>query len=267
MRPYALTQFIAFARQIERLPGLAQNQVVGLALEGIEVADKRLPVPLPAQGIDFLEQGPPVLNPLRRNSAGKDQALDLEIRRVGVPVGGKSLALRSQEARVGKPAQRISQGDVRRQQALVVALEALFESHDGSHGGINRRRRGHGAGGDDVGRGLVAGVRMSEAADEGVLVGLAGQQGQQFTDANARDIGRQGVLERAGILLAGLRLGIKGVDVAGAAAQPDLDDRPGLAGLPFAFGPEGEPVRQREAQQGCSPDTEEVSSVGPRHRC
>ena len=66
---------------------------------------------------------------------------------------------------------------------------------------------------------------VRHAADEGILVGLLGQQRQQFADADAAHVGGDRLVQRAAVVVAGLRLGIEGVEVRRAAPHPDLDDR------------------------------------------
>ena len=60
------------------------------------------------------------------------------------------------------------------------------------------------------------------------------------------DVGLDGLVQRAAVVVAGLRLGIERVEVRRAAPQPDLDDRLGL-GLRPAGGPR--PARR----PGCRP--------------
>ena len=69
---------------------------------------------------------------------------------------------------------------------------------------------------------------VGHAADDGILVGLLGQQGQQLADADAVHVGGDRLVQRAAVVVAGLRLGVEGVEVRRAAPHPDLDDRLGL---------------------------------------
>jgi len=74
----------------------------------------------------------------------------------------------------------------------------------------------------------VSVVAVRHAADDRVLVGLLGQQWEQFADSHAVGVGGDRILERAAIVVARLGLGIERVNVARAAPHPDLDDRFGL---------------------------------------
>jgi hypothetical protein len=60
--------------------------------------------------------------------------------------------------------------------------------------------------------------------NNGIFVGLFGQQREHFADADAIDVCGNGLGERAGVGIAGVGLGVKGVQMARAAPHPDLND-------------------------------------------
>ena len=110
----------------------------------------------------------------------------------GVAARGKRLETRPQEARLGKPALRLRHDDVGRNQSLVSGVVA-FEQRDHRAGArIHVPAAGLPRGLDHVGRRLVAVVAVGHAADQRVLVRLLRQFRQQFADANAVHVGRDG---------------------------------------------------------------------------
>ena len=76
----------------------------------------------------------------------------------------------------------------------------------------------------------MAVVAMRHAADERVFIRVFRQFGQKLADTDAADVCLNRRIESTGVLAARLGLRIKGVDVAGAAPEPDLND-----GLRLAF--------------------------------
>ena len=72
---------------------------------------------------------------------------------------------------------------------------------------------------------------VGHAADDGVFVGLLGEQGHEFADSYAVHVGGNRLVERAAIIGAGLRLRIESIQVGRSAPHPDLDD-----GLGFGLG-------------------------------
>ena len=69
---------------------------------------------------------------------------------------------------------------------------------------------------------------VSHAADDRVLVGLLGQQRQQFADHDPFHVGGDRLVQGAAVVVARRRFGIEGVQVARAAPHPNLDDRLGF---------------------------------------
>ena len=78
-------------------------------------------------------------------------------------------------------------------------------------------------------------IAVRHAADDGIFVGLFGQQRQQFADADPGNIGFNRAFERAAIIIARLRLGVERVQMRRAAPHPDLDDRLGAGGAGTAY--------------------------------
>ena len=111
--------------------------------------------------------------------------------------------------------------------------------------------------------GAVVGVVMAEGADEGDLVHLPGHARQMFADADAGDVGVDGV-EIAAELDRGVRLEVPRVDGAEAAVQEEEDERDifrRLTGLGGAGAP-GQQFRQRqaEAEDAGGPQTQEIAA-------
>jgi hypothetical protein len=77
---------------------------------------------------------------------------------------------------------------------------------------------------------------MLHAAQDAELVRDLGALGQELTEANAFDVGLDGLRERAGVVRAGLGFGVEGVRMGRPAPHPDLDHGACLLG-PLALGP------------------------------
>ena len=165
--------------------------------------------------------------------------------RRGVAAGGERLVARSQEAGFGEPALRLGQHDVGRDQPLVAGVVALEQRDHGADARKDQPAAGRAPGLHQVGRRLVAVVAVRHAADDRVLVGLLGQQRQQFADPNAVHVGGDRLVQRAAVVVARFRLGIEGVQVRRAAPHPDLDDR-----LGFALGRAWRGGRRRDGPAG-----------------
>ena len=103
----------------------------------------------------------------------------------GIAAGGEGLVARAQEAGFGEAALRLGEHDVGRDQALVAGVVALEQRDHRADAGIDIAAAGHAAGLHHVGGGFVAVDAVGHAADEGILVGLLGQQRQEFADADA----------------------------------------------------------------------------------
>jgi hypothetical protein len=80
------------------------------------------------------------------------------------------------------------------------------------------------AGLHQVGRRLVAVVAVGHAADEGELVGLPGQLGEERAELDSLHVGGDEFVELAQVVVARARLRVPGVVVRHAAPQEDLDD-------------------------------------------
>ena len=94
-------------------------------------------------------------------------------------------------------------------------------------------------------------VAVRERADEGQLVGVLGQQGERAAERQAGDRGLD-LARDTGERRGGVEIRIKRLDVAGAAAEKQEDDRAiadvGLCrGSGGFFG--GQQVRERKAAQ------------------
>ena len=78
---------------------------------------------------------------------------------------------------------------------------------------------------DHVRRRLVTIDAVRHAAEHAELVCDLRELGDELAEAEPRDLGLDRLVERAGVVGAGLGLGVEGVGVCRAAPHPDLDDR------------------------------------------
>ncbi len=201
------------------------------------------------QRVDVVQQVAAGFLTLEGDAFG-DDAFDDELGRRGVAAGGERLVARAQEPGFGEPALRLGQHDVGRDQPLVAGVVALEQRDHGADAGKDQPAAGRAPGLHQVGRRLVAVVAVRHAADDGVLVGLLGQQRQQFADPNAVHVGGDRLVQRTAVVVARFGLRIEGVQVRRAAPHPDLDDRLGFAlgGAAAAAardGPAGRPAAAR----------------------
>ena len=177
-----------------------------------------------------MEQLPPVLLALVGNALGHD-AFHREARLRRVAAGGEWPITLGQETVLGEPALRLSEHDVRRNQAACRGSLTLEQGYHRSGAGVDQPLARLPAGLHRVGSGFVGVDAVGHAADDGVLVGLIRQQRHQLVDFEAGGFGRDRLIERAAVIVAGRGFGIEGVGVRRAAPHPDLDYR-----LGFAFG-------------------------------
>src|SRR3989304_9760239 len=132
----------------------------------------------------------------------RDESLNRELLRVGVPTRNKRLVLAPQESRLRKPAQGFSERDIGGQAAFL----SLHQGHHGTDRRIGESGRGRSARLANVSGGLMAFVRMSKASYNTVLVGLLGHEGQELANPDSRHVGLDRAVERTAILLTGFRL-------------------------------------------------------------
>ena len=155
----------------------------------------------------------------------RDNPLHGEALRVGVAAGGERLVARPQEARLVEAALGPGQHDVGWDEAGVAAIVPLELRDDGPEGRVNQPAAGLAAGLDDVRSGLVAVIAVGHAADDGVLVGLLRELGQQLPDLDPGHVRVDRTVERPGVVVARVGLRVEGVGVRRAAPHPDLNDR------------------------------------------
>ena len=220
----ALPQVVLFLREVEDLARVAQDQLVGLALGVGGGGELRVGRERVGQRVEAGEVFAPRLLPLV-GDALRHHAFDGEARLAGVAAGGEGLVARAEEAGFGEAALRLGEHDVGRNQPLVAGVVALEERDHRAHARVDVAPAGGEAGLHHVGGRLMRVHAVRHAADDGVLVRLLGEQREQFADADAAHVGLDGVVERAGEVVAGFGLGVEGIDVAGAAPHPDLDYR------------------------------------------
>ena len=222
----AISEFRRFVVEIEHFLPPAQDQPVGFLLGrlgGSHLRDVRKAV---AQEIDLVDQFtagllPPVVD------SPVDDSLHLEAGRVRIAARGERFVRGAQEALLGKPPGCLEHHDVGRKQPFVLLF--LEEGEDGAHAGVGQPPAGQVAGLHQVGRRLVAVVAMGHAADQGVLVGLLGQFGEQRAELDSIHVGGDDLVKLTQVVVARTRLRVPGVVVRHAAPQEDLDDRLGLA--------------------------------------
>ncbi len=211
-----------------------------------------------------MEQLAPLALPLV-GDAGRYHAFHGKPRLPGVAPGRKRLVSRPQEARLREPPLRLGQHNIGRNQPLVSRLGPFEERHHRPHAredipaALRPRRLHH------VGGGLMAVVAMGHAADDGILVGLFGQQRHQFADPDAVHVRGDRLVQRTAIIVAGFRFRVQRIQVWGAAPHPNLDNRLGfgLGGRGCGQGAQTQVMAQHQpgsAEQG------PLNRLAPRHR-
>ncbi len=119
---------------------------------------------------------------------------------------------------------QFGQHDIRRDQPAIARIVTLEERDHGAGREINHPAAGRPAGLNHVGGRLVGVDAVGHAADDGILVGLLGQERQHLANPDAGHIGLDRLGERAAVIVAGAWLRVERIEVGGAAPDPDLDD-------------------------------------------
>ena len=190
MAAKAVPEFGFLFREIEHAPGLAQDEFIGLfpglGRSGqLGAGGHGL-----AHGVEFVAQGAAGALPVVRDAPGSD-AFDLEPRRVGVAAGGKRLEQGAEETFFRKSPLGLGQDHVGRDQPFVI--RAFEQREDGADAGVGQPFTGRVRGLHQVGSGLMAVVTVGHAADEGKLVGLLGEVGEQFAEPKPIHVGGDGI--------------------------------------------------------------------------
>ena len=123
---------------------------------------------------------------------------------------------------------RHGEDDVRRHQPLVAGVVSAEERNHRPDPRIDLPIARHAARLRGVRRCFVGKDAVRHAADDRILVGLLGQVGQQFADADAGHVRGDGLVQGTAIIGARGRFGVEGVEVRRPAPHPDLDHRFGL---------------------------------------
>ncbi len=108
---------------------------------------------------------------------------------------------------------------------------------------------------EGAGHAVVVGAGL-QRAQHGQPVGQAGGLREQLAEADAGDAGRDGG-EGAAVLRRGVGLGVPGVELGGAAPQPQQQDRPGRPGHAGGGGAQPSQVAERQAQDRAGADLEQ----------
>ena len=196
-----------------------------------------------------MEQFAAVALPLVGNVLGHNAFHDEPgLRRVAA--GGEGFVAIAQKARLGKPSLRLGEHDVGRNQSLIAGVVALKQRNHRANAGIDLPVARHPPRLHHVGGRFVGVDAVGHAADDGILVGLLGQQGKQFADHDPVHIGGDGLVQRTAVVVAGLRFGIESIEVRRAAPHPDLDDRLGLGLDRLRVGRAGEAKTIGQQQAG-----------------
>ena len=223
-----VAQGVLLLGKIEHLARVAQDQLVGLLFSLVHGLQRGVALEGLFERVQVVQELAAGLLALV-GDALSDHALHGEAGLLRIAAGGEGRVTRSQEARLGEAAQRLGEHDVGRDQAAIPGVEALEQR-------VPRRRRrdtrvrspGFLPGLHHVSRRFMGVDAVRQAADDGVLVGLFGQQGQQFSDDDAIHVGGDGFIERAAVVVPGGGLGIERIQVRRAAPHPDLDHRLGF---------------------------------------
>src|SRR3989304_5986975 len=137
--------------------------------------------------------------------------------RPGPPPRGKGLVAGAQKTGFGKPTLRLGQHDVGWNEPLVSRVVALEQGGHGAGARIYQPVARLPSGLNDVG-GRFMGVHVvGHASEDGILVGLLRQQGEQLADEDPVDGGRDRGGPRGGIVVARPPLWVAGVPGGGGA--------------------------------------------------
>ena len=210
--PVPVPQVFLLPRQVEQLAFVAQDQLIGLLLGFDERGERIAAAEGVLERIQLAQQFAAVLL-LLVGDAGGNHAFDHEAGLGRIAARGERLVAGRQEAGLGEPALRLGQHDVGRNQSAVAGVVTAKQRDHGSHTGKDVAPAGIPAGLNHVGRRLVAVVAVRHAADDGILVGLLGQQGQQLADDDAVDVRADRFVQGAAVVVAGRRLGVERVQV------------------------------------------------------
>ncbi len=232
----AASQCGVFLGEIEHLGPVAQDHVVGLLLRLEEGRQGGVTRHAAAESVEFAEQLAAVPLLLFGDTTGND-AFDIERLLQRVAAGDEWFVTCPQKARLGESPQRLGHHDIRWNQALVSGVVTSEQRDHGAGAGIDQPIAGRATGLHQVGRRFMAAVVVGHAADDGVLVGLLGQQRKLATDADAVHIGRDRFVQRTAVVVARVRLGIESVGVRRAAPHPHLDHGLGLGRRCLRGGP------------------------------
>jgi len=214
-----LPHLVVLVGEVEDLASLAEDEVVGRLLALAESLELWVVLDGAPQRVEVVEQAAPQLLPLARDAWGGD-ALDEEHRPRRVASRGEGLVRRAEEPRFGEAPLGPGEHHVGRDEALVAGLVALEQRDHGADARVDHPAAGLPPRLHDVGRGLVAVDAVGHAADDGVLVGLFRQQGEGGVDRDAVDVGGDHLVEWPAVGLAGVGLGVEGVEVGRAAPHP-----------------------------------------------
>ena len=184
----------------------------------------------------------PVLLALVGNARGHD-ALHSEARLRRVAASGEWPVTFRQEAVFGEPALRLGEHDIRRNQVASRAILALEQGHHRPGARVYQPFARLSARLHRVGSGFVGVDAVGHAADDRVLPGLSGHERHQLVDFETGGLGRDRLIERTAVIVAGRGFGIESIGVRRAAPHPDLDYGFGFA---FGFRPKGNTGSSRE---------------------
>ena len=177
MTAVLVSQVVFLLRQVECLFRIAENQIIGLLLEGVRALQHGALVFQTRQGVHALHQRAAFLHARFRHAGRRNEPLHAEFLGVGIAAAGKGAVIGPQKTFGRETPQRLGQRDIRRQVALIAGLFPCVRHH-GADRGVAQIGRGRGAGHHFIGGRLVSVVAVGHAANDAVLVGLLGQQRQ-----------------------------------------------------------------------------------------
>ena len=227
----AIAHPVRFLGQIESTLGCGGgNQAVRLLIEDVAGPHRlRRLLDVLLITIEVRQHGIAALQAFPLRIAGQAQVADLEVRRVRVIADLERIVLIAQEAAdaaIEPPVDIVSQLHEGEHAMLVAPLP-------GDHRAIARegqRRVELVAGHHEMIGDAVTAVLWVVAADDAEFVRLAGQERQMLNQAHAGKRGRdRGKLSAN--LNRGVRLGVKGIDMAWAALHPQQNATDRLVGL------------------------------------
>src|ERR1017187_7745975 len=218
-----VAQVVLLLGEIEHFAGIAQNQFVGLLLGLFGGGELGIAGQGVGQGIELVQVLAASVLALV-GDALRHHAFHGKARLGRVAAGGERFVARAQETGFAEASLGLGEHDVGRDETLVSGVIALEEGDHRAHAGVDLVPARQAAGLHGIGRRLVGVDAVRHAADEGILVGLFGEQGEEFRDADARDVGLDGGLEGTAVVVAGFGFGVEGIEMCRSAPHPDLDD-------------------------------------------